>query len=41
MTNSTYTYTGTETKMFFYVIAGNATKTAPKTIEIAKPASSR
>jgi len=36
--SNTYTYTGTETKMFFYVIAGNATKTAPKTIEIAKPA---
>jgi hypothetical protein len=36
-----YTYTGTETKMFFYVVSKNSTKASPRTIEIAKPATAR
>ncbi|MDY0017242.1 MAG: C10 family peptidase [Candidatus Delongbacteria bacterium] len=38
---SEYTYTGTETKMFFYIKAKNSTKESPKTIFIQKAASHR
>jgi hypothetical protein len=36
-----YTYTGTETKMFFYVVSKNGTKASPRTIEIVRPASAK
>lgn len=36
--SSQYTYTGTETKMFFHITSSNSKAAAPKTIEIAKPA---
>jgi len=34
VTASQYTYTGTETKMFFYVIAKNSTKESPKSVTV-------
>jgi hypothetical protein len=35
---SQYTYTGAETKMFFQITSSNSKAAAPKTIEIARPA---
>ena len=36
VTSSEYTYTGTEAKMFFYIIAKNSTKESPKSVIIKK-----
>ncbi len=35
-----YTHVGTESKMFFYVVATDGAKAAPMTIEVGKPAAS-
>ncbi len=36
-----YTYTGTETKMFFYVVSKNSTKASPKAITISNKKTAR
>jgi hypothetical protein len=36
VTASEYTYTGTEAKMFFYIVAKNSTKESPKSVIIKK-----
>jgi hypothetical protein len=36
VTTNTYTYTGTETKMFFYIVSSDGAKKLPDTIEVKK-----
>ncbi len=36
VTATTYTYTGTESKMFFYIVSSDGTKQIPKTIKVKK-----